>query len=118
MATSDENLKKDADTLYAMGHIYCRGNHADRKKNERGVCAECATVLEYSIKRTELCPYEHKGNCQDCNIHCYQPEMRAGIRAIMRYGAPRMILEHPAMTARYAAKKLSGRKAAKQERQA
>ena len=113
MATTDEQLRKDADTLYAMGRIYCEGNHADRARNERGVCADCQEVLDYSIHRTAVCPHEHKGNCKDCSIHCYKPEMRAGIRAIMAYGAPRMMYKHPAMTARYLSKKISGKIAAK-----
>lgn len=115
---TEEELRKDADTLYAMGSIYCAGHHADAPKNDRGVCAECEEVIAYSIYRTSVCPYEHKGNCKDCSVHCYRPEMRAGIRAIMAYGAPRMIYRHPAMTLRYVSKKAKNAKQAKAERQA
>ena len=116
MAINEENLKKDADTLYAMGAIYCAAHHADAPRNERGVCEECEKILAYSIYRTSVCPYEHKGNCKDCPVHCYRPEMRAGIRAIMSYGAPRMVYKHPAMTIRYLSKKIKGAKAAKAKR--
>ena len=113
MATSEEQLREDAETLYAIGRIYCKGSHADRERDERGVCAECREVLDYSIRRTSLCPHEHKGNCKDCEIHCYEPEMRAGIRKIMSYGAPRMTYTHPGMTARYQSKKIAGKAARK-----
>ena len=116
--TLEQRHQKDDATLYAMASIYCKGNHPDATRNERGVCPACEEVVHYSLERTAKCPYEHKGVCKDCTIHCYKPDMRAGIKEIMRYGAPRMIYQHPALTAYYLKKKISGRKAAKAERQA
>ena len=104
--TAEERQKQDAQTLYAMGSIFCKGNHAQAPRNENGVCEHCQEVIAYSLYRTSVCPHEHKGNCKDCSIHCYRPEMRAGIREIMRYGAPRMVYQHPVLTAHYLAKKI------------
>ena len=36
-----------------------------------------------------------KENCSNCKVHCYKPEMREKIRAVMRFSGPRMIFRHP-----------------------
>ena len=101
----EKRLAKDEATLYAMAHIYCLDHHTDRKRSERGACSECEDVIAYANERTRLCPHQHKGNCEDCSIHCYRPEMRTRIRKIMAYAGPRMIRSHPLMALRYLFKK-------------
>ena len=32
-----------------------------------------------------------------CPTHCYKPEMRERVRAVMRYSGPRMLREHPVL---------------------
>jgi len=63
----------------------------------------------------ENCPFkEGKPVCSACSIHCYKPAMREGIRQVMRYAGPRMLLRHPLLTLahfldRMARKRTSGR---------
>ena len=110
-ATREANLDRDRATLEAIGSIYCKAHHG-RAASEAGstLCSECAQVVDYAMARTKKCPNNHEGNCKDCTIHCYAGEMRERVKAMMAYSAPRMLVRHPAMTARYLRKKLRGRK--------
>ncbi len=38
--------------------------------------------------------WRRKTFCSNCKVHCYRPEMRESIRAVMVFG-PRMIFHHP-----------------------
>lgn len=83
-----------------MIRMYCRGNHQDERKVELigrgGVCAECKELTDYALFRLERCPFKkNKGFCSYCKIHCYKPEMRKKIKAVMKYSGPRMLLSHP-----------------------
>ena len=89
-----------------MGLIYCTAHHADELKDAAGLCSSCRETVEATLSRTQVCPYGHQGNCQDCDIHCQRGEARDRIRAIMRYAAPRMAYRHPLMTLEYVRKKL------------
>jgi len=42
-----------------------------------------------------------KTTCARCAVHCYNPEMRRGICAVMRYSGPRMFFYHPVMALRH-----------------
>ena len=101
-----KRLLKDEDTLRAMGRIYCEAHHQGEKDID-GLCPECAACIAYSIQRTRKCPKLHKGNCDQCEIRCYAPEMRQQIRTIMAYAGPRMIYRHPVMAVRHLQKKFS-----------
>ena len=60
------------------------------------LCAECQELLQYALERLDNCPFqEHKTTCENCPVHCYRPEMRERIRAVMRYAGPRMLFRHP-----------------------
>lgn len=96
---------KDRRTLEAIGRIYCRGNHADVKRDAGGMCPECREAIEQTLVRVSSCPHGHEGNCQDCETHCQRGEAQARIKAIMKYAAPRMALRHPIMTIEYLRKK-------------
>ena len=92
-------LEREARTLQAMLHLYCRGQHGAKK----GLCPACGQLQAYALQRLEKCPYQAgKTTCARCPIHCYQPEMRAVIRAAMRYAGPRMLLAHPIMAIQHA----------------
>ena len=56
----------------------------------------------YTHKRIEQCRYrsgkQKKPFCNVCPIHCYKPEMRRQIRAVMRYSGPRMLFRHPLLS--------------------
>lgn len=101
---------KDRATMEAIGSIYCHGNHDDSSRAGGIMCSECREAIETTLKRAELCPHGHEGNCEDCDTHCQRGEEQQNIKRIMRYAAPRMAIRHPFMTLTYLRKKLRGRK--------
>ena len=105
----NDHLEKDRATLEAMGRIFCKAHHAERK-DASGLCASCRQTVDATLARTESCPYAHVGNCEDCDIHCQHGEARDCIREIMRYAAPRMTFRHPLMAFDYLRKKTAKRK--------
>ena len=67
-----------------------------------GLCGECRELLEYSLARLEHCKFGNaKTKCHKCPVHCYRPDMRDRIRAVMRFSGPRMLLYHPLEALRY-----------------
>lgn len=78
-----------------MFSIYCQAKHGTRKE----LCISCQELADYSFNRLDRCPFqEGKTTCANCTIHCYKPDMRSRIRAVMRYSGPRMLLFHPILT--------------------
>jgi len=74
----------------------------DRHGVTRGLCSECGELLTYARKRLEKCPFaEKKPTCAKCPIHCYQPNKREQIQAVMRYAGPRMMHRHPVLALRH-----------------
>jgi hypothetical protein len=48
------------------------------------------------MSRLDRCPYfPNKPTCANCPTHCYKPDMREQVRAVMRYAGPRMLIKHP-----------------------
>ena len=91
-------MNPETRTVSAMIHIYCRARHGAAKD----LCADCAGLLEYAEERIEHCPFgPDKPECNQCTVHCYQPEMRERIKEVMRYAGPRMIWRHPALAIRH-----------------
>jgi hypothetical protein len=87
-------MKRERRTVEAMLDIYCRGQHGVG----HGLCEECETLRDYARQRLHRCPFQAgKTTCAKCPLHCYKPEMRAQIRAVMRYAGPRMLYRHPIM---------------------
>lgn len=84
-------IKREGDTVANMISMYCRANHRSSQ-----LCIECTELLNYALARLEKCPFqEGKTTCGKCTVHCYVPDMREKIRAVMRYSGPRMIYRHP-----------------------
>ena len=82
-----------------MISLYCRKKHATKKG---GLCSECAKLAEYARQRSDKCPFmENKTFCSNCRVHCYKPEMREKIRAVMRFSGPRMLFHHPVAAMRH-----------------
>ena len=78
--------------------LYCKKRHGTKG----GLCPECAALAAYARERSEKCPFmETKTFCSNCRVHCYQPEMREKIRAVMRFSGPRMMLCHPVPALRH-----------------
>ena len=59
-------------------------------------------LVRYARQRSDRCPFmETKTFCSNCKVHCYRPEMRESIRAVMVFSGPRMIFHHPLVTVRH-----------------
>ena len=81
-----------------MIKLYCNRKHGKKKE----LCAECAELESYARSRSDRCPFmENKTFCSNCSVHCYKPEMREKIRAVMRFSGPRMIFHHPVTAVRH-----------------
>jgi len=94
MATSPR-LERERRTVEAMIRLYCADHHG---LDDGAPCAACRELADYARARLERCPFGgQKPTCARCPVHCYRPEMRERIRAVMRYAGPRMLLRHPAM---------------------
>jgi predicted amidophosphoribosyltransferase len=77
-----EAVERDLLILKRFTYIFCARHHHPPPGT---LCAECGALLDYARGRLSACPYDPKPKCKHCQTHCYQPEMRARIRAIMRY---------------------------------
>jgi hypothetical protein len=88
-------MAREARTLEAMVRLYCRGHHGARD----GLCTGCEALRGYALDRLRRCPFqERKTTCAKCPVHCYWPDRRGEIRAVMRYAGPRMVMRHPLLT--------------------
>ena len=53
-------------------------------------------LWQYASSRLDKCTFgEQKPVCVKCPIHCYKPDMREKVRAVMKYSGPRMLWYHP-----------------------
>jgi hypothetical protein len=87
-------LGRERKTLAAMARLYCRQQHG----MQTTLCPKCSELLRYAWARLERCPYQDaKPTCARCPVHCYRPDMRAQVRAMMRFAGPRMLLRHPVL---------------------
>ena len=89
--------EREKETVSLMISIYCRKNHGSKK-----LCPECAALDAYARARSDNCPYmETKTFCSNCQVHCYKPDMREQIRAVMRFSGPRMLFHRPITAIRH-----------------
>ena len=83
--------EKEIQLVSQMIALYCRKHH-----HENGLCQECQELEQYAKTRSQNCPFmETKTFCSQCQVHCYQPQMREKIKKVMRYSGARMIFSHP-----------------------
>lgn len=98
---------REMTTVSQMVALYCEGNHDAGLRTAtaycgEAVCAECKALDEYAQVRTQRCRnMATKTSCDQCENHCYSPEMRERVRAVMRYSGPRMISKHPVAAIRH-----------------
>jgi hypothetical protein len=86
-------MRREWRTIEAMLVLHCRQRHGGRRG---ALCPDCEELRAYAEKRLVLCPFgEDKPTCAHCKVHCYRPEMRERVRAMMRFAGPRMMLAHP-----------------------
>ncbi|MCL9776607.1 nitrous oxide-stimulated promoter family protein [Vibrio methylphosphonaticus] len=94
-------LATEFKTVQAMVAIYCRDHHQDERLGA-GVCVSCRELLDYAEMRLDRCPYgQTKPTCNKCPIHCYKPDPKEQMQAVMRYAGPRMLLPHPLLSIRH-----------------
>jgi hypothetical protein len=85
-------MDRERRTIDAMVRIYCRDHHG----RGGGLCGQCTELRDYAFARLDRCRYQDgKPTCANCPVHCYRPDMRDRVRAVMRYSGPRMLLRHP-----------------------
>jgi hypothetical protein len=98
MRFEQARLERERQTMHAMIACFCRGVHG----SSGDLCAGCAELLAYATGRLERCPFgETKPTCAKCPIHCYQPQRREQVKAVMRYAGPRLMWRHPIMSLRH-----------------
>ncbi len=91
-------LERERKTMRAMITCFCRGTHGSGDR----LCPECDELLAYATNRLERCPFgERKPTCAKCPIHCYQPQRREQVKAVMRYAGPRLFWRHPILSVRH-----------------
>ena len=94
---SKTRIEREKDVVDKMIRLYCRKRLGMHELNE-----EYRALMEYSHRRLDSCKFgEKKPACKRCPIHCYKPEMREKIRAIMRWAGPRMIIYDPMAAIRH-----------------
>jgi hypothetical protein len=90
----ERRIAREIKTLRAMLTIYCRAHH----QSERALCPDCEGLFTYAQGRLMRCPFQpDKPTCANCRVHCYQPEMRERVHAVMRYAGLRLPWRHPVL---------------------
>lgn len=90
-------IEREQYTVEQMIRIYCR-----YKEGNKTLCPACQELLHYAHKRLAHCPFgEKKSTCRSCTVHCYKPEMKLRMQAVMRYAGPRMLFFHPIAAIRH-----------------
>ena len=99
MANKGKTLDREKQTIRVMVTMYCQAHHG---RTSAALCAECNELLVYAEQRLEKCPFgPDKGPCSKCRVHCYKPQLRQRVQAVMRYAGPRMLTRHPIMGTRH-----------------
>lgn len=89
--------EREKQLVSQMIALYCKKQHGGKS-----ICPDCAALDAYARQRSDKCPFmETKTFCSNCKVHCYKPEMREKIRAVMRFSGPRMLFHHPVIAIRH-----------------
>jgi hypothetical protein len=104
---ASRKLRKDLRTLALFIDLYCRGKHCgavrtavrlrtvditDVYGRALELCPDCAKLAAHALAKRMVCPLAPKPACKHCPQHCYAPQYRAQIRAVMRYSGRRLLL--------------------------
>lgn len=103
----DNKKRKDTGVLANFISIYCRQKHRAESKDafvtgDEGLrqslgnkdlvlCHECRKLLNYSIAKLVLCPYDPNPPCRKCPTHCYAPGYRESIGQVMKFAGSYLI---------------------------
>lgn len=105
--------KKEKKLIPVMIKKYCHGKHGTKGKE---VCEECRELTGYALFRLEKCPFKvNKKFCSFCKIHCYKPDMREQIKAVMKYAGPRMLISHPIFATSHVVQMIKYKKSLKKQ---
>ena len=101
-----KRIEREKRTVSAMIALYCRAHHSAAE----APCADCSELSNYALARLDRCPFEDKKpTCAKCPIHCYNADMKARIKEVMRYSGPRMLQRHPLLAIMHQLDSLGGR---------
>lgn len=93
-----ERSEREIKTVRIMIGMYCRNRHGSGNT----LCENCRNLCSYAEKRILKCPFgENKPVCSQCPIHCYKPQMKKQIGAVMRFAGPKMMFRHPILAIRH-----------------
>ena len=99
-------LEREKKTVSAMIRLYCAAHHGRRG----APCPDCSRLEAYAHGRVDRCRFAAaKPVCSRCPVHCYRPEERARIRAVMRWAGPRMLAHHPFLALAHLLRSAGGR---------
>ena len=105
--------EKEKELIPGMIRMYCHGHHGTKGKE---VCEDCRALTEYAEFRLSKCPFKkNKQFCSFCRIHCYTPENREKIKAVMKYSGPRMMFTHPVFATGHVVQMLRYKRSLKKE---
>lgn len=87
----EKRIEEEKYVVELMIRLYCR-----KCEGHDVLCPECQELLDYARNRLDHCRFgARKPTCRKCPVHCYRPEMKERIKAVMRWSGPRMMLYHP-----------------------
>ena len=100
MTKEHPRMARERKTVEAMIDLYCHEHPGPLEC----LCPRCEALRDYARQRLQKCPFqEKKTTCAKCPVHCYKPELREQIRAVMRYAGPRMLYRHPVLALQHLA---------------
>ena len=100
-----KRISEEKAVVEQMIRLYCR-----KREGNEVLCDSCRELLAYAHSRLDRCRFgAQKPTCRKCPIHCYRPEMKDRIRAVMRWAGPRMLLYHPMAAIKHLWRELSRR---------
>jgi hypothetical protein len=80
---------REARVVSFMIASYCRAHR--HEPSASGLCSDCERLTSYALQRLAGCRYgDRKPSCKRCPVHCYAPDYRGRIRAVMAFAGPRM----------------------------
>ena len=90
-------IEREKRVVRRMVELYCR-----HKLGVGEMPEEYRALVDYACTRLSRCKFgAGKPACKKCPIHCYKPEMREKIRAVMRWAGPRMMIYDPIAALRH-----------------
>jgi len=91
------SIETEKKTIEQMIQLFCKEKHGSDF-----FCPDCTELLNYALARLDRCPFgDEKPICRKCEVHCYKPDMRQRIAAVMRFAGPRMLKKNPLSALRH-----------------